>query len=230
MADDDARAAPPPEEAIAYASPAGRWIMFVTILGSAIGFLDGTVVNVALPDLSRDLDADVAAVQWTVNGYLLTLAGLILLGGGLGDRYGRRRIFVIGVVWFAAASALCGVAQDSAMLIAARALQGVGGALLTPGSLALCSRPSGPRTGPRRSARGRGSAGSRARSGRSWAAIWSTGPAGGGSSSSTCRSRRPCWPSRSGTCRRAGTVRRPDPSTCAARCSPRCAWPASRTR
>ena len=107
MADDDARAAPPPEEAIAYASPAGRWIMFVTILGSAIGFLDGTVVNVALPAIGRDLDADVAGLQWTLNGYLITLASLILLGGSLGDRYGRRRVFAIGDVWFTVASALC---------------------------------------------------------------------------------------------------------------------------
>ena len=137
MADDDARAAPPPEEAIAYASPAGRWIMFVTILGSAIGFLDGTVVNVALPDLSRDLDADVAAVQWILNGYLLSLSALILLGGSLGDRYGRRRIFVIGTIWFTAASALCAAAPTAEILIVARILQGVGAALITPGSLAI---------------------------------------------------------------------------------------------
>ncbi|GAA1037767.1 MFS transporter [Streptomyces murinus] len=99
--------------------------------------LDSTVVNVALPRIGRDLDASLGALQWTVNAYMVTLAGLILLGGSLGDRYGRRRIFVLGVVWFAAASLLCGIAPNSVLLIAARALQGVGGALLTPGSLAL---------------------------------------------------------------------------------------------
>jgi EmrB/QacA subfamily drug resistance transporter len=119
------------------ASPAGRWVLACSVLGSGMALLDGTVVNIALPRIGEDLGATLAALQWTVNGYLLTLAGLILLGGGLGDRYGRRRVFVIGVVWFALASALCGIAQDTGLLIAARALQGVGGALLTPGSLAL---------------------------------------------------------------------------------------------
>lgn len=99
--------------------------------------LDATVVNVALPRIADEFGASMAGLQWTVNAYTLTLAGLILLGGSLGDRYGRRRVFLIGVVWFAAASALCGAAQDISMLIAARALQGVGGALLTPGSLAI---------------------------------------------------------------------------------------------
>ncbi|NBM16870.1 MFS transporter [Streptomyces sp. GC420] len=115
----------------------GRWVLLATVLGSTMALLDSTVVNVALPRIGRDFDTDMAALQWTVNGYMLTLAGLILLGGALGDRYGRRRIFVIGVVWFAVASLLCGLATNAAVLIAARALQGVGGALLTPGSLAL---------------------------------------------------------------------------------------------
>ncbi|WP_217209945.1 MFS transporter [Streptomyces sp. AC550_RSS872] len=119
------------------ASPQGKWILLTTVLGSSMAMLDSTVVNVALPRIGRDLDADLAALQWTVNAYMLTLAGLILLGGSLGDRYGRRKIFVIGVVWFAAASLLCGIAPNAGVLIAARALQGVGGALLTPGSLAL---------------------------------------------------------------------------------------------
>ncbi|MBA9005169.1 MFS transporter [Thermomonospora cellulosilytica] len=118
-------------------SPAGRWILLATVLGSGVAMLDATVVGVALPAIADDLDASMAGLQWTVNAYTLTLAGFILLGGSLGDRYGRRRIFVIGVVWFAAASLLCGAAQDVYTLIAARALQGVGGALLTPGSLAL---------------------------------------------------------------------------------------------
>ena len=111
--------------------------MLTTVLGSGMALLDSTVVNVALPRIGRDLDADLAALQWTVNAYMLTLAGLILLGGALGDRFGRRRVFVVGVVWFAVASLLCGIAPNAGVLIAARALQGIGGALLTPGSLAL---------------------------------------------------------------------------------------------
>ncbi|MBL1106952.1 MFS transporter [Streptomyces sp. 5-8] len=119
------------------ASPQGKWILLTTILGSSMAMLDSTVVNVALPRIGHDLDASLAALQWTVNAYMVTLAGLILLGGSLGDRYGRRKVFTLGVVWFAAASMLCGFAPNPAVLIAARALQGIGGALLTPGSLAL---------------------------------------------------------------------------------------------
>ncbi|EPJ42399.1 putative Multidrug resistance protein stp [Streptomyces afghaniensis 772] len=119
------------------ASPQGRWILLTTVLGSSMALLDSTVVNIALPRIGRDLDADLAALQWTVNAYMVTLAGLILLGGALGDRFGRRKVFVVGVVWFAVASLLCGIAPNAGVLIAARALQGVGGALLTPGSLAL---------------------------------------------------------------------------------------------
>ncbi|TDB89778.1 DHA2 family efflux MFS transporter permease subunit [Actinomadura sp. KC216] len=115
----------------------GRWILLATVLGSSVAMLDSTVVNVALPRLARDLDADMAGLQWTVNAYTLTLAGFILLGGSLGDRYGRRRIFLVGVVWFAVASVLCGLAMNIEMLVVSRALQGVGGALLTPGSLAI---------------------------------------------------------------------------------------------
>ncbi|MER6737290.1 MFS transporter [Streptomyces puniciscabiei] len=119
------------------ASPQGRWILFTTVLGSSMALLDSTVVNVALPRIGEDLGASLAALQWTVNAYMVTLAGLILLGGSLGDHYGRRKIFVLGVVWFAAASLLCGLSPNPGILIAARALQGVGGALLTPGSLAI---------------------------------------------------------------------------------------------
>ncbi|WP_067692878.1 MFS transporter [Nocardia jejuensis] len=122
---------------IRLSSPPGRWVLLATVLGSGMAMLDSTVVNVALPRIGDDFEASMAGLQWTVNAYTLTLAGLILLGGSLGDRFGRRRVFVIGVVWFAIASALCGAAQDISMLIAARALQGVGGALLTPGSLAI---------------------------------------------------------------------------------------------
>ncbi|MFG3656742.1 MFS transporter [Streptomyces sp. NPDC047706] len=118
-------------------SSQGKWILFTTVLGSGMALLDSTVVNVALPRIGADLNADLAVLQWTVNAYMLTLAGLILLGGSLGDTYGRRKIFIVGVVWFAVASLLCGLAPDAGVLIAARALQGIGGALLTPGSLAL---------------------------------------------------------------------------------------------
>jgi EmrB/QacA subfamily drug resistance transporter len=126
-----------PPTAVRYGQTAGRWVLLATILGSGLAFIDATVVNVALPSIGTDLDAGAAGLQWTVNGYTLSLASLILLGGSLGDRYGRRRIFVVGVVWFAAASLLCGIAPNVGTLIAARVLQGIGGALLTPGSLAL---------------------------------------------------------------------------------------------
>lgn len=114
-----------------------RWILLTTILGSSIAMLDATVVNVALPTLAEDLDAPLSGLQWTVNAYTLTLASFILVGGSLGDRVGRRRIFLLGIVWFAVASLLCGLSQNIWQLVAARALQGIGGALLTPGSLAL---------------------------------------------------------------------------------------------
>ncbi len=116
---------------------AGRGLLLGTILGSSMALLDGSIVNVALPHIGRDLGAPVWGLQWTVNAYLLPLAALVLLGGSLGDRFGRRRVFLIGVAWFAVASALCGLAPGIGWLVAARALQGVGSALLTPGSLAL---------------------------------------------------------------------------------------------
>ena len=118
---------------------AGRWVLLTTVLGSGIVMIDATVVNVALERIGTEFDAGFTALQWTVNAYTLTLASLILLGGSLGDHLGRRRVFLIGVVWFALASLLCGLAPNIDVLIAARALQGVGGALLTPGSLALIS-------------------------------------------------------------------------------------------
>lgn len=127
----------PQRQSIALGTAPGRWLVVVTVLASGMAFLDATAVQVALPAIGRELGSSLAGLQWTVTGYTLTLASLILLGGSLGDRYGRRRVFVIGVCWFAAASLVCGLAQSTGQLIAARALQGVGGALLTPGSLAL---------------------------------------------------------------------------------------------
>ena len=118
---------------------AGRWVLATTVLGTGIVMIDGTVVNVALARIGHDLDAGFSDLQWTVNAYALALASLILLGGALGDHFGRRRIFLIGVAWFALASLACGLAPNAPVLIAARTLQGVGGALLTPGSLALIS-------------------------------------------------------------------------------------------
>jgi EmrB/QacA subfamily drug resistance transporter len=117
----------------------GAWILAATILGSSMAFIDGTVVNVALPALQSALNATLADVQWVVEAYALFLAALLLIGGSLGDLYGRRKIFAAGVLLFSAASAWCGFAPNVTQLIAARAVQGIGGALLVPGSLALIS-------------------------------------------------------------------------------------------
>ncbi|WP_327639578.1 MFS transporter [Kribbella sp. NBC_00482] len=122
---------------IALGTARGRWVLAATALGSGMAFLDGTVVNVALPAMGEDLNADMAGLQWIVNGYMLMLASLVLLSGSLGDRLGRRRMFVVGVIWFAAASVVCAIAPNLEVMIAGRVLQGIGGALLTPGSLAI---------------------------------------------------------------------------------------------
>ncbi|EOM75314.1 DHA2 family efflux MFS transporter permease subunit [Rhodococcus rhodnii] len=122
---------------IALKSTRGRWIVAATVLGSSLAMLDGTIVNVALPHIGSSLDAQMSGLQWVLSGYTLSLASLILLAGSLGDRLGRRRMFVIGTVWFAVASVLCALAPTIAMLIVARILQGIGAALLTPGSLAI---------------------------------------------------------------------------------------------
>ncbi len=115
------------------------WILAATILGSSMAFIDSTVVNVALPALQKSFGASVLGVQWVVEAYGLTLSALILVGGSMGDLFGRRRMFVFGVTVFAAASAFCGSASTIGQLIAARAIQGVGAAFLVPGSLALIS-------------------------------------------------------------------------------------------
>jgi MFS family permease len=115
------------------------WVLAATILGSSMAFIDGTVVNVALPALQNALNATVTDVQWVIEAYSLLLSALLLVGGSLGDRYGRRRVFVIGVIIFGAASAWCGLASGIRPLIIGRALQGFGAALLVPGSLAIIS-------------------------------------------------------------------------------------------
>jgi len=125
------------EAGIRYGEPAGRWVLAATVLGSSVAFLDATVVNIALPTIGRDLDAGAAGLTWTVNAYTLTLAAFVLVAGSLGDRYGRRRVFMVGAVWFGVASLICALSTGTEMLVAFRALQGVGGALLTPGSLAI---------------------------------------------------------------------------------------------
>ncbi|KAA2262483.1 MFS transporter [Solihabitans fulvus] len=124
-------------EVVPWGGPRARWVLAATILGSGMAMLDGTIVNVALPRIGAELGASVTGLQWILDGYLLSLASLILIAGSLGDRYGRRRVFLFGVMWFGTASLLCGLAPNTQTLVAARVLQGVGGALLTPGSLAI---------------------------------------------------------------------------------------------
>ncbi len=117
----------------------GPWVLAATIIGSAMAFIDGTVVNVALPEIQARLGATAVDAQWIVESYALFLAALILVGGSLGDHYGRRRIFALGIVLFAAASVWCGISRSPEELIIARAVQGIGGAMLVPGSLAIIS-------------------------------------------------------------------------------------------
>jgi EmrB/QacA subfamily drug resistance transporter len=123
--------------ALSYSSTPGRWVLAITVLGSGIAALDATVVNIALPTIGRDFHTGIAALQWVMTGYTLTLAAFLLIGGSLGDRFGRRKVYLIGIVWFALASAACGLAPTALFLIVTRVLQGVGAALLTPGSLAI---------------------------------------------------------------------------------------------
>jgi EmrB/QacA subfamily drug resistance transporter len=120
-----------------YGTAAGRWVILATVLGSGMAAIDATVVGIALPSIGRDFHVSLEVLQWVVTSYSITLAAVLLLGGSLGDRLGRRRVFSVGIVWFTAASALCAFAWGPTALIATRALQGVGAALLTPGSLAI---------------------------------------------------------------------------------------------
>src|SRR4051812_47766486 len=124
-------------DALALRSRRGRFALAATVGASAMASLDAPIVNVALPHIGDDLGATVSQLQWVLTGYLLALASLILVAGALGDRFRRRRLFLIGTVWFAAASLLCGLSTSVDVLIATRVLQGIGGALLTPGSLAI---------------------------------------------------------------------------------------------
>jgi EmrB/QacA subfamily drug resistance transporter len=121
------------------ADRAKPWVLAATILGSSMAFIDGSVVNVALPHIQSDLNMSVQGAQWVVNGYMLMLGALVLLGGSAGDHFGRRRVFALGAAIFTAASISCGLAPNATVLVAARVLQGIGGALLVPGSLALIS-------------------------------------------------------------------------------------------
>ena len=121
----------------AWGTPAARWTLLATVLGSGMAFLDSTVVTVALPAIQDDLGTGLSGMQWIVNGYMVTLSSLILLSGSLSDRYGRVRLFMVGVAVFALASALCTFAPTLGLLVAGRIVQGVGGAMLTPGSLAI---------------------------------------------------------------------------------------------
>jgi EmrB/QacA subfamily drug resistance transporter len=125
------------EAGLTYTSAQGRWVLLATVLGSALASIDATVVGIALPAIGRNFGAGLATLQWVSTAYTLALAGLLLIAGALGDKFGRKKVFQIGVVWFALSSVLCGVAPTAGTLIAARALQGVGAALLTPGSLAI---------------------------------------------------------------------------------------------
>jgi EmrB/QacA subfamily drug resistance transporter len=120
-----------------YASSRGRWVIAATVLGSGMASIDATAVGIALPNMGRELHASLGTLQWVVSGYTLTLGALLLPSGSLGDLLGRRRVFIVGVIWFALTSALCSVAPTATVLIVTRVLQGIGAALLTPGSLAI---------------------------------------------------------------------------------------------
>src|ERR1700683_4756577 len=119
--------------ALSYSSAPGRWVVAITVLGSGIAALDATVVNIALPTIGRDFHTGIAALQWVMTSYILTLAAFLLIGGSLGDRFGRRKVYLLGVVWFALASAACGFAPNADFLLVTRGVHGLGGAAATAG-------------------------------------------------------------------------------------------------
>ena len=133
----DNSAAPVASDQIAYHTARGRWVIAAAVFGSGIATLDATVVGIALPPIGRSFHSGLGTLQWVITGYSLTLTAFLLLGGSLGDRFGRKKVFSVGIVWFALASALCGLAPNAGILIGARVLQGIGGALITPASLAI---------------------------------------------------------------------------------------------
>lgn len=126
-------------ESLRYGSAEGRWVITAAVLGSGVAFLDGSVVNSALPKIREDLGATLSGQQWVVTGYLLTLGSLLVVGGALGDRFGRRRLFVLGLMGFSVTSLLCGLAPNLSLLVIGRVLQGISAAALVPGSLAMLS-------------------------------------------------------------------------------------------
>ncbi|MGH9028190.1 MAG: MFS transporter, partial [Acidimicrobiales bacterium] len=129
--------APRDDGGLEFSSGPGRWAIAATVAGSGIVMIDSTVVGIALPTIGRDFHTSLGPLQWVVTGYTLTLAAFLLLGGSLGDRFGRRKVFMVGIGWFAVCSVLCAIAPDAPVLIVMRILQGIGAALLTPGSLAI---------------------------------------------------------------------------------------------
>ncbi len=165
------------------------WTLAAMCFALFMVMLDNTVVNVALPSIQEDLGATVSGLEWTVNAYTLAFAVLLVTGGRLGDLFGRRRMFLFGVVVFAASSAFIGFSQSEAWLVAGRAFQGMGAAFMMPGTLSIISNAFPPQSAARPSARGPASARSRSRSAPSSAASWSRTSPGSRSSSSTCRSR-----------------------------------------
>ena len=146
MANDSA--GPAAGDQIAYHTARGRWVIAAAVFGSGIATLDDNVVGIALPPIGRSFHRGLGTLQWVITGYSLTLTAFLLLGGSLGDRFGRKKVFSVGIVWFALASACCGLAPNAGVLIGARVLQGIGGALITPASLPSSRRRSGPRIGP----------------------------------------------------------------------------------
>jgi sugar phosphate permease len=155
--------------ALTYSSAPGRWVLAITVLGSGIAALDATVVNIALPVIGRQFHTSIAALQWVMTGYILTLAAFLLIGGSLGDHFGRRKVYLIGIVCFALASAACGFAPTAGFLIVTRVFRASARRCSRPEAWRSWKRRSCPQTAPGRSGHGQASAGWRWRPGR-WSA------------------------------------------------------------